>query len=313
MTIVSNDPSWWPYTDALFFCAYWTISAGVIVVYDWVTTIGQEIELIWRQRWSLMTALYLGMRYIGILYSIANVLASTPFVSVTDAVSNIVLHGTNAANVVLTAMLGVVMIARLHAMYQGSRTLLIFLVIIFLGINIAGGALVAITLTHLAGEEAILFGILNCAYGYDENIHPLIAMVWVLNTVWEVLALCLSVWVAVRQFRDLQRFGLSTGSTAGDCFKVLIQSHVLYFVSFVGVSFSSLGLVTPLESSYFIESVLFGSLQVLSALQMFVLGPRLILSVRECHAKLVAYSDADTSMNSIVFQEFVHVSTSSTV
>ncbi|KAG1835492.1 hypothetical protein EV424DRAFT_1357156, partial [Suillus variegatus] len=30
------------------------------------------------------------------------------------------------------------------------------------------------------------------------------------------------------------------------------------------------------------------------------------------HAKLVAYSDAETSMNSIVFQEHVHVSTSST-
>jgi hypothetical protein len=49
------------------------------------------------------------------------------------------------------------------------------------------------------------------------------------------------------------------------------------------------------------------------AVQMFVLGPRLILSVREYHAKLVADSDAETSMNSIVFQEHVHISTSSTV
>ncbi|KAG1768802.1 hypothetical protein EDD22DRAFT_210604 [Suillus occidentalis] len=205
------------------------------------------------------------------------------------------------------------MIARLHAMYQGSKTLLIFLVIIFLGINIAGGVLVAITLTYLAAEEVILFGVLDCADYYDENIHTLIAMVWMPNTVWEVLALCLSVWIAVKHFRDLRLFGPSTGSTIGDCFKVLIQSHVLYFASFVGVSFTSLGSVTPLESSYFIESVLFGSRQVLSALQMFVLGPRLILSVRECHAKLVAYSDADFSMNSIVFQERVHVSTSNTV
>jgi hypothetical protein len=52
---------------------------------------------------------------------------------------------------------------------------------------------------------------------------------------------------------------------------------------------------------------------VLLVVQMFVLGPRLILSVRECHAKLVADSDAETTMNLIVFQEHVHVSTSSTV
>jgi hypothetical protein len=47
--------------------------------------------------------------------------------------------------------------------------------------------------------------------------------------------------------------------------------------------------------------------------QLFVLGPRLILSVREHNARLVADSDAETSMNSIVFQEPVHVSISSTV
>jgi hypothetical protein len=37
-------------------------------------------------------------------------------------------------------------------------------------------------------------------------------------------------------------------------------------------------------------------------LQMFVLGPRLILSLREYHAKLVARSDGGTGMTSIYFQ-----------
>jgi hypothetical protein len=48
-------------------------------------------------------------------------------------------------------------------------------------------------------------------------------------------------------------------------------------------------------------------------MQMFVLGPRLILSVREYHANLIAGSDAETSINSIVFQERIRVPTSSTV
>jgi hypothetical protein len=57
-----------------------------------------------------------------------------------------------------------------------------------------------------------------------------------------------------------------------------------------------------------------GILDVISVVQMSVLGPRLILSVREYHAKLVAgESDAETSMNSIVFQEHVNISTSGTV
>jgi hypothetical protein len=60
--------------------------------------------------------------------------------------------------------------------------------------------------------------------------------------------------------------------------------------------------------------ILVGILNVLLVVQMFVLGPRLILNVREYHAELVAGTvDADTSMNSIVFQEQVHISTSGTV
>ncbi|KAG2369327.1 hypothetical protein BDR07DRAFT_649982 [Suillus spraguei] len=61
------------------------VVAGVVVVYDWVLMLGQETELIWMQRWSLMTVLYLVMRYIGIPYSVINVLSHMPLVSLTDA------------------------------------------------------------------------------------------------------------------------------------------------------------------------------------------------------------------------------------
>jgi len=44
-----------------------------------------------------------------------------------------------------------------------------------------------------------------------------------------------------------------------------------------------------------------------------VLGPRLILGIREYHAKLVADSDSATAMTSIAFQEHVQKSTGSNV
>ncbi|KAG1830643.1 hypothetical protein EV424DRAFT_270074 [Suillus variegatus] len=315
MTIVSNDPSYWPYINANIFFSYWDVAAGVVVVYDWVLTLGQEIELIWRQRWSLMTVLYLIIRYIGIPYSVASVLQTMPSVSLTDAVSTMTYYAVNVTNVVLTAMLGVIMIARLYAMYQGSRKMLIFLVIIFLAVTIACGVIVAIGLNGAVSEVWILSGTYMCYYAYGGNNQLLNSMVWILDTVWEVLALCLSVWVAVKHFRELRRLGPSTGSTIGDCFRVLIQSHFLYFASFVGVSCLQLVVLAPeiSNSSSIVAQMLEGALQILLVVQMFVLGPRLILSVREYHAKLVAYSDAETSMNSIVFQERVHVSTSSTV
>ncbi|KAG2348177.1 hypothetical protein BDR05DRAFT_957902 [Suillus weaverae] len=219
-----------------------------------------------------------------------------PSVSLTDAVGNIMYYVINGTTMVVTAMLGVIMIARLHAMYQSSRNMLIFLVIIFLAVNIACGVITAIGLK-------------------DTDVQLLISMVWMLNTVWEVLALCLSVGIAVKHFRGLRRLGPSAGSTIGDCFRVLIESHVLYFASFVCVSCLQLSTLSPqlLNSNSMGILMLYGTFQILLGVQMFVLGPRLILSVREYHAKLVAGSDAETSMNSIVFQERVHVPTGSTV
>ncbi|KAG2341251.1 hypothetical protein BDR05DRAFT_965678 [Suillus weaverae] len=138
-----------------------------------------------------------------------------------------------------------------------------------------------------------------------------------LNTIWEVLALCLAVWIVVKHFRDLRRLGPSTGLTIGDCFRVLIKSHVLYFAgsaraSFVCVSCLQLNYLSPelLNSNSMGALILSSTFEILFSVQMFVLGPRLILSVREYHAKLVAVSGAETSMASIVFQERVHATSS---
>jgi hypothetical protein len=48
---------------------------------------------------------------------------------------------------------------------------------------------------------------------------------------------------------------------------------------------------------------------IAQTVQMFVLGPRLILSIREYHAKLVTNSDEGIAMTTIAFQERLQVST----
>jgi hypothetical protein len=56
-----------------------------------------------------------------------------------------------------------------------------------------------------------------------------------------------------------------------------------------------------------------GIFQIAEVVQMFVLGPRLILGVREYHAKLVANSDEGTEMTVIAFQEHIVMTTGSGV
>ena len=54
-------------------------------------------------------------------------------------------------------------------------------------------------------------------------------------------------------------------------------------------------------------------LQIAQVVQFFVLGPRLILGVREYHAKLVAKTEEGNGIVSIVFQERIRISTGSGV
>ncbi|KAG2358763.1 hypothetical protein BDR07DRAFT_1610586 [Suillus spraguei] len=70
MTLVSNAPIWWTLINSSRIASYFAVAASAGVMYDWALTFGQEVELLWRQRWSLMTVLYLSLRYLGILYAV---------------------------------------------------------------------------------------------------------------------------------------------------------------------------------------------------------------------------------------------------
>jgi len=76
-------------------------------------------------------------------------------------------------------------------------------------------------------EELVLSGIHICASELEGNAIFLSEVAWLLGTAWETLALSLAVWIAIKHFRELQR--PSTGWAVGDCFKILMQTHVFYF------------------------------------------------------------------------------------
>ncbi|KAG2339453.1 hypothetical protein BDR05DRAFT_968045 [Suillus weaverae] len=216
-------------------------------------------------------------------------------------------------SLVVNAILGVIMIARLNAMYQRSRKVLITLIAVFLAVYIAVGLLTAIRERYMSLDELILSGTYHCAFDKVGDVL-LFKIAWILGIVWEVVALCFAVWIAVKHFRELRRY--SAGGIVGDCFVVLMKTHLVYFVSYVAGSCCQIGYLFPMivVDPYPLEYRLYyGVSQIFLFAQLFVLGPRLILCVREYHAELMADSDSVIGMTSIAFQERVHLSTSSSV
>jgi len=77
--------------------------------------------------------------------------------------------------------------------------------------------------------EKILSGIHQCSENMSAEDTQLNAETAVPTTVWEVLALCLAVWIVIKHFHELQKS--PTGANIRDCFAVLMKSHMLYFVA----------------------------------------------------------------------------------
>ncbi|KAG2140615.1 hypothetical protein DEU56DRAFT_797697 [Suillus clintonianus] len=208
-------------------------------------------------------------------------------------------------------MLGVIMMTRIYAMYQRSKKMLIFLVVLLLASTIATGVMTAIGDSYVSGEEIILSGNSQCLTGYANlEAMQLTRETLIPTLIWEILALCLALWIVIKHFCEVRQM-----PTGGDSFMVLIKGHVLDFVAFVAVSCFNIGSLSPtlMDSSSVASTIYFGILQIAQPIQMFVLGPRLILGIREYHAKLVASSDEGTGMSTIAFQERGHVSTGSSV
>ncbi|KAG2362050.1 hypothetical protein BDR07DRAFT_1609717 [Suillus spraguei] len=306
MTHVSNNPAWWPYIEWCYIFNYFIVASSTVVVYDWVLTFAQEFDLVWRRRWSFLTVLYVCVRCVGVLYSVVYIVANLP-VSFTDA-GTILYFMQIWIPVVVNAMLGVIMMIRIRAMYEGSKKMLIFLGIVLLTCTVASGVMTGIGNVKASAEEVVLSGNRMCLSTGSKLNQEL----FVPTLVWEIIAIFLAARIVIKHIHELQQS--QTGSTIEDYYTVLIRSHVPYFIGFAAVTCFNLGTLSPTVATTTVGSgIYYGIFQIAQFVQMFVLGPRLILSIREYHAELVANSDAGTAITTIGFLEQRHVSTNDSV
>ncbi|KAG2124059.1 hypothetical protein DEU56DRAFT_41062 [Suillus clintonianus] len=298
---ISNNPDFWPLISAPRLTSYFSVACAVVVVYDWVFSFAQEFELIWMQRWSFMTALYICVRNIGILYSF-NFILWLLSVPITNVVGNIFYFTMIWVPVVVNAMLGVIMMTRIHAMYGRSNKILIFLALLLLVSTIATGVMAVIGNLGYSGGETVLSGYHICGYNLDTDAVDLNDDMIIPTAIWEVLAFVLSVWIVTKHLHELRQS--QRGSTIGDCFTVLIRSHMRYFLAFAVVACLTLGGLSQnfMHSSSLGAAVYAGVANIAQVFQMCLLGPRLILGVREYNTKVVSRSDGGSHMTSIVFQ-----------
>jgi len=106
---------------------YTAIAGLTVLVLDHIMTIPEEVEYMWRCKWSLAKCLYLWNRYFGLAaLSFATFYTIRPTVS--DNACQVFLQLEGVATAIIIGTADVVLLLRVYVLYGNSKRMLLFLI-----------------------------------------------------------------------------------------------------------------------------------------------------------------------------------------
>ncbi|KAF8434807.1 hypothetical protein L210DRAFT_2565353 [Boletus edulis BED1] len=110
---------------------YQSIILVVAVAYDYILIFSKEVEYVWCRPWSWVSTMFVLVRYVGLLLAMTTGLAGSSFVPGPLQVSIVFDLVSIWGIIVFVSASDVVMILRVYAMWNRSRTILWILLFIF--------------------------------------------------------------------------------------------------------------------------------------------------------------------------------------
>lgn len=132
-TAMSDVDVWTRESFLLFVNSSSKAAALALFAYDYLLTVGDEIQYIWPDRLTLVKTLFFINRYVGIVNIPVDILTTVPFRNKTDT-SCVYLERTQMIfNVLMSASLAIFFAIRTHAMYSHTRW--VFMITLVLGLS----------------------------------------------------------------------------------------------------------------------------------------------------------------------------------
>ncbi|KAF8416684.1 hypothetical protein L210DRAFT_2520132 [Boletus edulis BED1] len=258
---------------------YQSIILVVAVPYDYILTFSKEVEYVWRRPWSWVSTMFVLVRYIGLLLAMVSGLIDSSFVPGPLQVSTAIFLVGNWGFLVFLFAADVVMILRVYAMWNQSRTILWILVFIYVVQVITSVAVDGFyqnpNNTHLSVAIGQLASFTFCATSLTNvplvfNMLKLVprlalAAVLVILAVTQTLRQSVGMYKATKQWQ-LNRY-----------MQLLVRDGIFYFVMNVLFQIASTLNFSPNLSA----TILF--LSTFVYVLFFALVPRFIISIRELY------------------------------
>ncbi|KAH7928857.1 hypothetical protein BV22DRAFT_1126216 [Leucogyrophana mollusca] len=274
---------------------YFSMAVVTVLSYDYVLTFSKEVDLVWRRSFSLMSFLYVLVRYFGLAIAIiaglwGNVIhGSVPVLLPTNSalltsegfyLGTALLQFTEWGSYVFIWAAEGVMIMRVYAMYTRSRVILSLLMLFFVA-TVAASIVLAVNYYSpkiLIVTEVDLIGTDYCvqsppAIGSILYIHLTIPRVCL-----DVLLLALAIGRLVKNALEMHNI---LGKWRLNVYlRMLVRDSVIYFI--LNLFYIAFAMAAP----YLVDLPL--GVQYIGIafcnIAPFMLAPHLIVSFRHYHA-----------------------------
>ncbi|KAK7001693.1 hypothetical protein R3P38DRAFT_3216637 [Favolaschia claudopus] len=253
-------------------------AAAMIVAYEYILQLPNEVDLFWRKRWTIAKGLFLWSRYYSLAYNIGNAAvfmqahASEELYVLCDkvidltqppAVSLKFFVWQNGGSIIQPTTTQLILSLRLYAMYARSKKILALLMFVIL-CQIAGLiVLLYVPQPGLVAENNPAFGLYICADADPEHVHW-IAYAPMISILGE------SVFLALAMFKALEQ-----RQAPGRILPRLTKESLFFFTAILGIHVGNLTcwMVNNLSTNELFTGFAFSI--------PAVLANRLLISVRE--------------------------------
>ncbi|KIM35953.1 hypothetical protein M413DRAFT_32088 [Hebeloma cylindrosporum] len=192
------------------------VVASTMFIWDYILTLGMEVDLVWKSKWNFMKGLYLFQRYMPFIDTVWLVLYRQAGDNLTETVCRNVSYASGVFMVVGLAASEMILTLRTWAMWNRNKRLSIILPILY-NLCWASGLIVLLRVVNSSTckPEFLLFlaesksflgvgappypGFKGC-FLTDSNED--IVFLWALLITWDALLLMLMLVPAIRTYRD---------------------------------------------------------------------------------------------------------------
>jgi len=250
------------------------------VLYDYVLTFSEEIEYIWMKPWTLVTALFIVVRYAGICCIIATSMVGSSFLSGPSVLCGIIYTISIWAHILFIGAAELAVILRVWVLYSQSRRILFTLLLLF-SVEIIVTIIDTITTTPSNIHDIVISTVQTlhssvCPLTYPSTITGKVAGIFQFANISALCAFTFLQFViqSLEMYRVTKRWELNR------YINLMVKQGLIYFVllcSYSLIAFLQHAGALPTEGSLFMASIIV-------TVPTFALTPRFIISIRELHA-----------------------------